>query len=72
MSLCYQDLSISFKHCSHFLVSFIVSQVASWLMNDDNSENIYILQKVKEDPNSFCCHFYASIYAYLIVYQTKR
>ena len=41
-------------------------------MNDDISETVYFLQKVKEDPNSFCCQFLASIYTYLIVYQTKR
>ena len=55
-----------------FLVSLMVSKVASWLMNKDNSETVYFLQKVKEDPNSFCCHFKASIYAYLIVYQTNK
>ena len=36
----------------------------------DNSETVYNhcpLQEVKEDLNSFGCHFQASIYAYLIV-----
>ena len=40
-------------------------------MNNDNGETVYFLQKGKEDPNVFCCHFKVSIYAYLIVYQTK-
>ena len=53
MKVTHSDLSISVT----FLVSFMVSQVESWLMNNDNSETVYFLQKEKEDPNSFCCHF---------------
>ena len=40
-------------------------------MDDENSETVYFLQKVNEDPNPFCCHFKSSIDAFSIVYQTK-
>ena len=65
-NLCYKDLAMSFKHRCHFL-----SQVKKLLVNN-NSETVNFLLKVREDPNSFCCHFQASIYAYLIVYETER
>ena len=41
-------------------------------MNNENGETVYFLQEVKEDQKKFCCYFKVSIYAYLIVYQTKR
>ena len=66
INLCYKDLSMSFKHRSHFS-----SQVKKWLVKND-SETVNFLLKAREDPNSFCCHFQAAIYAYLIVYETKR
>ena len=36
MKVTHSDLSISVT----FLVSFMVSQVVSWLMNNDNSETL--------------------------------
>ena len=66
INLCYKDLAMSFKHRCHFL-----SQVKKLLVNN-NSETVNFLLKVREDPNSFCCHFQASIFAYLIVYEAER